>query len=42
MQQQIIPVLPSDIKILSSLALAIILFAPYAKSQIDRKKNQNK
>ncbi|MBU5611169.1 MULTISPECIES: ABC transporter permease [Aerococcus] len=40
MQQQVIPVLPSDIKILSSLALAIILFAPYAKSQIEHKTKQ--
>ncbi|MDK6687696.1 ABC transporter permease, partial [Aerococcus sp. UMB8623] len=30
MQQQFLPVLPSDIKVLSSIALAIILYAPHA------------
>ncbi|AMB94765.1 ABC transporter permease [Aerococcus sanguinicola] len=32
MQQQFLPVLPSDIKVLSSIALAIILYAPHAKA----------
>lgn len=34
MQQQLLPVLPSDIKVLSSIALAIILYAPHAKATL--------
>ncbi|MDK6232669.1 ABC transporter permease [Aerococcus sanguinicola] len=37
MQQQFLPVLPSDIKVLSSIALAIILYAPHAKASFQNR-----